>query len=193
VEHEFISYVHDGGETTEDNFTLVANDTEVRKQSMPQVIHVNVMPVNDEPPVITANRILRVWVDSVTEITSDDLSATDHDSAPESLEFIVTPPSNGHLALKSAPSRPILNFTQAHIHHRQLVFIHSGTMFGGFHFQVNDGVNFAPRQIFSIAARSLTLSLERNRELKVFPGYFTGKMSNILSFVFILTFTIVPL
>lgn len=60
VEHEFISYVHDGGETTEDNFTLVANDTEVRKQSMPQVIHVNVMPVNDEPPVITANRILRV-------------------------------------------------------------------------------------------------------------------------------------
>ncbi|XP_026998975.2 chondroitin sulfate proteoglycan 4-like [Tachysurus fulvidraco] len=170
VEHEFISYVHDGGETTEDNFTLVANDTEVRKQSTPRVIHVNVTPVNDEPPVITANRILRVWVDSVTEITSDDLSATDHDSAPESLEFIVTPPSNGHLALKSAPSRPILNFTQAHIHHRQLVFIHSGTMFGGFHFQVNDGVNFAPRQIFSIAARSLTLSLERNRELKVFPG-----------------------
>ncbi|KAK3522059.1 hypothetical protein QTP70_022619, partial [Hemibagrus guttatus] len=113
---------------------------------------------------------LEVWVDSVTEITSDDLSATDRDSAPESLEFIVTLPSNGHLALKSAPSRSVLNFTQAHIHHRQLVFIHSGAMFGGFHFQVNDGVNFAPRQIFSIAARSLTLSLERNRELKVFPG-----------------------
>ncbi|KAG7322956.1 hypothetical protein KOW79_014302 [Hemibagrus wyckioides] len=170
VEHKFISYVHDGSETTADNFTLVANDTDVRKQSVPYVIHVNITPVNDEPPVITANRILRVWVDSVTEITSDDLSATDRDSAPESLEFIVTPPSNGHLALKSAPSRPVLNFTQAHIHHRQLVFIHSGAMFGGFHFQVNDGVNFAPRQIFSIAARSLTLSLERNRELKVFPG-----------------------
>ncbi|KAI5099485.1 chondroitin sulfate proteoglycan 4-like isoform X2 [Silurus meridionalis] len=172
VEHEFISYVHDGSETTADSFTLVANDTDVRKQSVPRVIHVSVMPVNDEAPVITVNRILRVWVDSVTEITGDDLSAIDPDSDPESLEFIITPPSNGHLALKSAPSRPVLNFTQAHIHRRQLVFVHSGAMFGGFHFQVNDGVNFAPRQIFSIAARSLTLSLERNRELKVFPGSF---------------------
>ncbi|XP_026798648.3 chondroitin sulfate proteoglycan 4 [Pangasianodon hypophthalmus] len=170
VEHEFISYVHDGSETTADNFTLVANDTDVRKQSVPRVIHVNITPVNDEAPVITINRILRVWVDSVTEITSDDLSATDRDSAPESLEFIITPPSNGHLALKSAPSRPVLNFTQAHIQRHQLVFVHSGALFGGFHFQVNDGVNFAPRQIFSIAARSLALSLERNRELKVFPG-----------------------
>lgn len=68
----------------------------------------------------------QVWVDSITEITSDDLSATDRDSDPESLEFILTPASNGHLALKSAPSRPVLNFTQAHIHSHQLVFVHSG-------------------------------------------------------------------
>lgn len=60
VEHEFISYVHDGSETTADNFTLVANDTDIRKQSMPHVIHVNVTPVNDEAPVVTINRILRV-------------------------------------------------------------------------------------------------------------------------------------
>lgn len=68
----------------------------------------------------------QVWVNSVTEITSDELSAADRDSGPDSLEFIVTPPSNGHLALKSAPSRPVLNFTQAHILNRQLVFVHSG-------------------------------------------------------------------
>lgn len=68
----------------------------------------------------------QVWVDSVTEITSNDLCASDHDSDPESLEFIITPPSNGHLALKSAPSRPVLNFTQAHIYHHQLVFVHHG-------------------------------------------------------------------
>ncbi|TTC59080.1 Chondroitin sulfate proteoglycan 4 [Bagarius yarrelli] len=169
VEHEFISYVHDGSETTVDNFTLVANDTDVCKQSLPRVVYVSVTPVNHEAPVITVNRILRVWMNSVTEITCDDLSATDHDSVPENLEFIVTPPSNGHLALKSAPFRPVLNFTQGHLLHRQLVFVHSGAMFGGFHFQVNDGVNFAPRQIFSVAAQSLVLSLERNRELKVFP------------------------
>lgn len=43
-------------------------------------------------------------------------------------------------------------------------------MSGGFNFQVNDGVNFTPRQIFSITARTLVLSLERNRPLRVFPG-----------------------
>uniref|UniRef100_W5L2B8 Chondroitin sulfate proteoglycan 4bb n=1 Tax=Astyanax mexicanus TaxID=7994 RepID=W5L2B8_ASTMX len=176
VEHEFIYYVHDGSETTADNFTLVANDTDLRKQSLPHIIHVTVMPVNDEPPVITANRILRVWVDSITEISTDDLSAEDLDSSPESLEFIITPPTNGHLALKSAPSRPVLNFTQAHILNSRLVFVHSGALSGGFHFQVNDGVNFAPRQIFSITARALVLTLERNRELRVFPG-----SSNLIS------------
>lgn len=63
---------------------------------------------------------------SITEITTDDLEAQDKDSPAEKLEFIITPPSNGHLALKSAPSRSILNFTQAHINQGQLVLVHSG-------------------------------------------------------------------
>ena len=64
---------------------------------------------------------------SVTVITTDDLSAEDSDTPdPEGLEFIVTPPSNGHLALKSAPSRHILNFTQNHIQTGQLMFVHNG-------------------------------------------------------------------
>ena len=45
-----------------------------------------------------------------------------------------------------------------------------GAMSGGFNFQVNDGVNFSPRQIFSITASALLLSLETNQALKVFPG-----------------------
>lgn len=43
-------------------------------------------------------------------------------------------------------------------------------MSGGFNFQVTDGLNFAPRQIFSITARTLTLRLEVNRGLSIFPG-----------------------
>ncbi|KAK7120255.1 hypothetical protein R3I94_020304 [Phoxinus phoxinus] len=170
AEQGFIFYVHDGSETMADNFTVVANDTDIRKQSLPFVIYVNVTPINDEPPVVTVNRILKVWEGSVTEITTEDLSAEDPDSPPESLEFIITPPRNGHLALKSAPSRPVLNFTQEHINRGQLVFVHSGALSGGFHFQVNDGVNFAPRKIFSVTAQSLVISLEKNQELKVFPG-----------------------
>ncbi|XP_067471035.1 chondroitin sulfate proteoglycan 4 [Thunnus thynnus] len=170
VEHEFIYYVHDSSETLADNFTVVANDTGLRKQSAAQTVYIQVTAVNDEPPVITANRVLRVWVSSVTEIRLEDLRAQDMDTPPEELHFMVTPPSNGHLALKSAPMKAVLNFTQAHIDQGQLLFVHKGAMSGGFNFQVNDGVNFTPRQIFSITARALVITLERNRPLKVFPG-----------------------
>ncbi|XP_041856359.1 chondroitin sulfate proteoglycan 4 [Melanotaenia boesemani] len=170
VEHEFIYYVHDSSETLADNFTVVANDTGLRKQSAAQTVYIEVTAVNDEPPVITTNRVLRVWVSSVTEIRQEDLRAQDLDSPPDELHFMVTPPSNGHLALKSAPMKAVLNFTQSHIDQGQLLFVHKGAMSGGFNFQVNDGVNFTPRQIFSITAKALVLSLEKNRPLKVFPG-----------------------
>ncbi|XP_026153223.1 chondroitin sulfate proteoglycan 4-like [Mastacembelus armatus] len=173
VEREYISYIHDGSDTQRDNFTIVANQTEITKHSLPCTFHINITPVNDETPVVTTNQGLKVWVGSVTEITTDDLSAEDSDTPPEGLEFIVTPPSNGHLVLKSAPSRHILNFTQSHIQSGQLVFVHSGALSGGFHFQVNDGINFSPRQIFSTTARSLVLSLQRNHPLKVYPGSVT--------------------
>uniref|UniRef100_A0A667ZS91 Chondroitin sulfate proteoglycan 4ba n=1 Tax=Myripristis murdjan TaxID=586833 RepID=A0A667ZS91_9TELE len=126
VEHEFIYYVHDSSETLDDNFTVMANDTGLRKQSAARTVYIQVIAVNDEPPVITANRVLRVWVASVTEIRPDDLRAQDSDTPPEELYFMVTPPSNGHLALKSAPMRAVLNFTQAHIDQGQLLFVHSG-------------------------------------------------------------------
>ncbi|XP_056232980.1 chondroitin sulfate proteoglycan 4 [Seriola aureovittata] len=170
VEHEFIYYIHDSSETLTDNFTVMANDSGLRKQSAAQTVYIQVTAVNDEPPVITANRVLRVWVSSVTEISPEDLRAQDQDTPPEELQFMVTPPSNGYLALKSAPMKAVLNFTQAYIDQGQLLFVHKGAMSGGFNFQVNDGVNFTPRQIFSITARALVLSLEKNRPLKVFPG-----------------------
>ncbi|KAK5878703.1 hypothetical protein CesoFtcFv8_024089 [Champsocephalus esox] len=174
VEHEYIFYIHDGSNTLRDNFTITANQTEIRKYSLPCTAHIYVTPVDDETPVVTTNKGLKVWEGSVTEITTDDLSAEDSDTPePEQLEFVITPPSSGHLALKSAPSRHILNFTQNHIQTRQLMFVHSGALSGGFHFQVNDGVNVAPRQIFSTAAHSLVLTLKRNHPLQVSPGSVT--------------------
>ncbi|XP_041667302.1 chondroitin sulfate proteoglycan 4-like [Cheilinus undulatus] len=173
VERQYISYVHDGSETERDNFTILANQTEIKKHSLPCIVHIHVIPVNDETPVVTTNKGLKVWEGSVTEITPDELSAEDVDTPDEALEFIITPPSNGHLALKSAPSRQILNFTQNHIQTGQLVFVHSGALSGGFQFQVNDGMNFAPRQIFSTTAHSLDLVLQRNHPMKVYPGSVT--------------------
>ncbi|XP_060490581.2 chondroitin sulfate proteoglycan 4-like isoform X1 [Panthera onca] len=169
VENEAIYYVHDDSEELLDNFTIFANSSELGKQSLPQTLFVTVESVNDEAPIITANNILKVWANSVTEITSGDLCAEDEDSSPQDLIYWVSPPSNGHLALKSFPGQSIQNFTQAQINKGLLVFVHTGAMSGGFNFQVTDGLNFAPRQIFSITARALTISLEVNRGLSIFP------------------------
>ena len=68
----------------------------------------------------------KVWENSVTEVTRGDLCTEDGDSSPQDLVYWVTPPSNGHLALKSLPGRSIQNFTQAQIDEGQLVFVHSG-------------------------------------------------------------------
>ncbi|NXJ65133.1 CSPG4 protein, partial [Rostratula benghalensis] len=170
VEQELIYYVHDGSEELMDNFTVIVNNTELWKQSLPQTVFVTVTAVNDEAPVITANRILWVWVGSVTEITIGDLCAEDKDSSPSELIYSITPPSNGHVALKSSPNTSILSFTQAHIIEGRLVFVHNGAMSGGFNFQVTDGLNFSPQQIFSITAQTLVISLEVNKGLGVFPG-----------------------
>ncbi|XP_048224051.1 chondroitin sulfate proteoglycan 4 isoform X2 [Perognathus longimembris pacificus] len=127
VEKELIYYVHDDSEELQDNFTIFANSSALGKQSAPQTIFVTVESVNDETPVITTNKVLQVWVNSVTEMTRGDLCAEDEDSSPQDLLYCVTPPSNGHLALKSLPSQSIQNFTQAQINEGQLVFVHAGS------------------------------------------------------------------
>lgn len=60
MENELIYYMHDGSEELLDDFTVFANSSELGKQSLPQTLFVTVESVNDEAPVITANRILQV-------------------------------------------------------------------------------------------------------------------------------------
>ncbi|KAK9408552.1 chondroitin sulfate proteoglycan 4-like [Crotalus adamanteus] len=128
VEHGLIFYVHDDSEQMLDNFTIVANCTQLWKQSLPQIIFVTITPVNDEAPIIKRNIALRLL--------------------PEIFCWQ----------------------SMAHIEEGQVVLVHRGSMSGGFSFQVTDGINFAPRQIFSITARNLVIRLENNNGLEVFPG-----------------------
>ncbi|KAJ8263053.1 hypothetical protein COCON_G00155100 [Conger conger] len=174
VERELIHYVHDSSDAVEDSFTVIVSDAGLGKESLPQTVHVRVSPGNSNAPVITANRILRVWEGSSMEISPHDLCAWDKDTPPEELYFSITPPTNGHLSLKSTPSRHVLNFTQALINQGQLLFIHHGVRTGGFNFQVDDGVNFAPPQTFRVVATTLVLQIQRNRPLQVVPGSTTA-------------------
>lgn len=55
-----ICYAYDDSEELLDNFTIFANSSELGKQSFPQTLFVTVESVNDEAPIITANKILQV-------------------------------------------------------------------------------------------------------------------------------------
>lgn len=60
MEQELIYYVHDDSEELMDNFTVIANNMKLWKQSLPQTVFVTVTAVNDEAPVVKVNRILQV-------------------------------------------------------------------------------------------------------------------------------------
>nr|XP_024651566.1 chondroitin sulfate proteoglycan 4-like isoform X1 [Macaca nemestrina]XP_024651567.1 chondroitin sulfate proteoglycan 4-like isoform X1 [Macaca nemestrina] len=55
VEEQLIRYVHDGSETLTDSFVLMTDTSEMDRQSHPVAFTVTVLPVNDQPPVLTTN------------------------------------------------------------------------------------------------------------------------------------------
>ncbi|KAK6315618.1 hypothetical protein J4Q44_G00131420 [Coregonus suidteri] len=161
-----IQYLQVDLDQTHDSFLLDASkgitevhDIRVSVDIIPIHIplHVFNMTLEEGSSATLTKEVIQVWVKSVTELCIDDLSVEDSDSPPEDLDFIVTPPSNGHLALKSFPSRHILNFTQTHI--------------------LRDSWCLCT-VIFSTTARSLVLSLERNHALTVFPAGETGQKTD---------------
>jgi chondroitin sulfate proteoglycan 4 len=129
LKNERISYVHDHNETLSDQFTILAMSRSQRKQSNPHTIYVHIYPVNDEPPEVVINTLLKVWLRSVTTITRDNLLTVDKDTKPEELWYMISPPTPGHIALSSKPEKEISNFTQAMIDAQQVVFVHSGMYF----------------------------------------------------------------
>lgn len=60
VEEQLIYYVHDGSETWTDSFILVANASERDLQSHPVAFAITILPVNNQPPVLTTNTGLQV-------------------------------------------------------------------------------------------------------------------------------------
>lgn len=60
VEQQLIRYVHDGSETLTDSFVLVANASEMDRQSHPVAFTITILPVNDQPPILTTNTGLKV-------------------------------------------------------------------------------------------------------------------------------------
>eukprot|EP00062_Callorhinchus_milii_P002601 gi/632939203/ref/XP_007908172.1/ PREDICTED: chondroitin sulfate proteoglycan 4 [Callorhinchus milii] len=165
-----VFYAHDNSETLTDSFTLVLNSSAIARLSQPVTVTVSVVPVNDEVPVISVNTGLELWEDTVAAITQDMLNSEDRDSPPEKVVYSISSPSNGHVTLTSSLESNILQFTQAQINAGEIRFAHYGSLLGGFQFEVSDGVNHSPTQLFMVSAKRSDILIEIKEHLRVYPG-----------------------
>ncbi|XP_045048759.2 chondroitin sulfate proteoglycan 4 [Desmodus rotundus] len=171
VEELLIHYVHDGSETQTDGFILLANASEVRRQSHPVAFTITVLPANNQPPILTANTGLQMWEGATVPIPTAALRGTDGDSEPEDLVYSIEQPSNGRVVLKGAQGTAVHNFTQSQLDSGLVLFSHRGALDGGFRFSLSDGRHTSPGHFFRVTAqKQLLLSLDGSRTLTVCPG-----------------------
>ncbi|XP_053128994.1 chondroitin sulfate proteoglycan 4 [Hemicordylus capensis] len=171
VEQRLIQYVHDGSETLADRFTVVANVSGVNQQSQPKTVYINIIPSNDEAPVLVVNVGLQVPEGGTAEITSELLRGEDEDTPPEEVVYSIRTPVNGKVVLKSSPGNVVQRVTQAQINSRLVEFVHEGSLNGGFSFDLSDGENMSPGHFFTVTAqKKLFISLESKKNLTVCPG-----------------------
>ncbi|XP_054858284.1 chondroitin sulfate proteoglycan 4 [Eublepharis macularius] len=171
VEQQLISYVHDGSESFADAFTVVANVSEVNQQSQARTVSVEVIPSNDEAPVVLVNRELQMPEGGTAEISPELLLSEDEDTSPDEVVYSIRTPVNGKVVLKSSPQNWALRFTQAQINSQLVQFVHEGTLEGGFSFDVSDGENMSPGHYFTVLAhKKPTITLENKQDLTICPG-----------------------
>ncbi|KAM6970213.1 chondroitin sulfate proteoglycan 4 [Aplochiton taeniatus] len=165
-----VYYTHDSSESLQDSFTLSASTYDLQRHSLPTTLTVTVTPVNDEPPRLTLNTGLEVLSGEEADISSSMLSTEDMDTPPEELIYSIDSLANGMVALKEFPEEGVQNFTQAQINNGEVIFLHEGQESGGFSFTVQDGEHTSPLYQFTVTTRPITITMETQEELVVFPG-----------------------
>jgi hypothetical protein len=142
-------YVHDSSETRSDEFKIVVTAGANNISSNPVVVHINIIPVNDEKPEMTDPfPILSVSNGDSITVSSQLLSATDKDTHPSDLTYYFFPPppqgntSVAFFATKNDTQTPVFSFSQWDIELRSIIFVHPGNLFNSsWPFRISDGVN----------------------------------------------------
>ncbi|XP_049885189.1 chondroitin sulfate proteoglycan 4 [Pectinophora gossypiella] len=163
-----IQYVHDGSEETSDLFRVVAI-TESGKESEPLSVGVNIVAVNDEPPIVAANTGLCVWEGGSFTFTRNELYVNDIDTPLENVTIRVVDIVSGYIAMKGDVDTPVNHFTQADIDHGRVLFVHRNGSKGKMIFNVTDGLHELSKITFLISTKSVSLKVIRKHNLRVFP------------------------
>ncbi|KAM4675966.1 chondroitin sulfate proteoglycan 4 [Discoglossus pictus] len=166
LDQKQVFYQHDGSETLEDSFVILANASDINRQSRPVTINVTVRPVNDEVPHVVINTGLQVLESTISNLSSYALRSVDVDSTD--VVYTLLPPSNGELLLMGSTSG-VLSFTQEQLDQGQVQFRHQGALDGGFFFNVSDGENLSKQHFFHIQAIALNITMKTLKDLTMCP------------------------
>ncbi|KAM9271030.1 chondroitin sulfate proteoglycan 4 [Cariama cristata] len=171
VESQRIQYRQDGPRALVDSFTLLANVSEMDRQSQPSTLFITILPRSSKGPRLRVNAGLQLREGAMAAISPHILSAEDEDSPAEEVTYSIQPPANGKVVLRSAPGAEVRRFTQAQINNGLILFVHQGPLDGGFAFDLWDGENLSPGHFFLIRAqREPLISLAKKQSLTVCPG-----------------------
>ncbi|XP_063782481.1 chondroitin sulfate proteoglycan 4 [Pseudophryne corroboree] len=163
-----VFYEHDGSETRNDSFTIMANASDANHHSQPVTVSVMVQPVNDEKPIVVINSGLQIWEGETAVINPQALLSIDADSSPEELVYTFFPPSNGEVIVREFPGR-VSRFTQKDLEQGLVHFMHRGETDGGFFFTVSDGENDSEKHFFRVQATLITVSMKSLNDLIACP------------------------
>ncbi|NXX77101.1 CSPG4 protein, partial [Urocolius indicus] len=171
VEEQRIHYRQDGPRASTDSFTLLANSSELDRQSQPRTLFITILPRSSKGPRLRVNAGLQLREGTTATIGPHILSTEDEDSPAEEVTYSIQPPANGKVVLRSAPGAEVRQFTQAQINNGLVLFTHKGPLDGGFAFDLWDGENLSPGHFFLIRAqREPFISLAKKQSLTVCPG-----------------------
>ena len=83
-----LAYLHDGTESTVDGFLFNIADSDGHSTEEISFFDIEINPVND-PPRFTANVATEVTVWETTVITTNSINASDEESSPENVSFVI--------------------------------------------------------------------------------------------------------
>ncbi|XP_064481470.1 FRAS1-related extracellular matrix protein 2-like isoform X1 [Ornithodoros turicata] len=135
-----ISYVHDGSETSKDNFSFVVTDgthkdffvhPDVQKATKAaQQFSIEVLPVDNSAPQLAVNKgaFALGYLDNSRRLgfrfSKDVLRACDADTVDAKLKYVVTVfPTHGILVNRAVGNRSVVEFTQADIDNMDIMYV----------------------------------------------------------------------
>ncbi|XP_068247623.1 LOW QUALITY PROTEIN: chondroitin sulfate proteoglycan 4-like [Palaemon carinicauda] len=182
LNHDRVTYIHDGSETTEDSIVLELELVTRAGYILPSYLqsrHRFVLPVrvkskNDVPSIqLPLGKVIRLATGTAKAITPEIINVIDSDSSPEVLRISVVnlkEKDGGYIQNSQAPGKPIYSFTQEDINQGLISYVHRGEPDNKIALKVSDGIETGELTILRVAAFDLQVYLVNNTGLVMTHG-----------------------